>query len=279
MRVNSNIWIEVLKKGTEGLWWVFEDAEDKTLRPILDAHTLHELGIGYFPYQKNLGLSLGEPANHRFETGPKLQVEFWKEGEAIVKGVAEVYAAKTDKERRVLLERYAATEGSPIATWAIAMLARGPREPAARYLMALVKNDKLEATSQIKLDELLCELDAKGWVGSKDRKRLLVRWLDVSVADFLFHLGCNRLKGLGGIDLDAAMFVEVVSAAVARADLMSEGKVQYLADLLRSTPHRLDEADKRDQAMVMDLLADVVRTAKSGKLIRAAIDSLIKLRH
>jgi hypothetical protein len=60
---------------------------------------------------------------------------------------------------------------------------------------------------------------------------------------------------------------------------MSEGKVQYLADLLRSTPHRLDEADKRDQAMVMDLLADVVRTAKSGKLIRAAIDSLIKLRH
>jgi hypothetical protein len=255
------------KEGAEGLWWVFEHAKDRSLCPLRSGEIVHKFCLEHFPYQTTKGASIFFDVER-----PRIkQDELWKEGEAFAKVVSEVYASKTEDGRRVLLERHASTEESPIAGWAMALLARGPQDAAIKFLRGLVKKNKLEVASQMRLDELLCQLDSKKWSGSNERKEMLARWLDAKADYILFREGCLRLRDARGGDLDTKLFVEVVGASVAQADQMSEAKVIRLGDLLRFSGLWFGEADKKTGREFLEKMKNV---SKSESLNRDIIDGL-----
>ena len=264
---NTFIWL--LKEGAEGLWWVNEEGNDQTLRPVVEGAAVHLFGLNTFPYQKTKTKPFfGEPES------PLKQGVLWQEGEEFAKAVAEVYAAKSDDDRRVLLERYAATEESPIATWAIALLARGPRAPTIKFLRDLVKKDKLDAPSQMMLDELLCRFDTKKWAGSPERKELLTRWLDPRAKDILFLEACYRLQSAESDDLDVELFVEVVSQAVASADQMKESKQIDLVHVLRFSARWFGDTEKEKEKARAFL--ERMRSLSKSELLKEQIGFTIK---
>lgn len=267
-----------LEKDAEGLWWVYEDPSYLTLCPELRHAVTDAYRLNAFPYQKTKKSDMvwEEMTSPRFAgIKPEKMEEAWtslrkKEEPIWVDAVASVYSAKSDDDRRVLLERYAADPGSPVSGWAITLLARGPRESAVKFLRGLAGNDRIDPDAQVTLDRVLCKLDGKDWAKSSARLDMLRRWMDVKSSRYLFTLACHRLREAVSVgDLNAEMFAAVLKPAIARYDCLTEAQMRSMCLLLGSV--RFAKADRDKGFKFLDDLAD---NCKSENLKSSAIEGL-----
>ena len=255
------------EKGTDGLWWLYTDPKDGTLRPQLKFAVLGQYQIGPFPYLKMSFPS--EP--HR---GPYDVAAEYKKGQAWAEAVETVYRAQSDAERQTLLRRLAATAASPAAGWAMAVLGEAKPKETTEFLQPLVDNDKLSLENQVSLDRVLCRIDRPGWRASDRRRRLLERWLNAGAGNSqLFAGGCERLlEGLHSGDLGFALYSQVLNPVLARADRLSEVEVWWPSRTLRE----LSPVRAEDRKAVFDWLVPYIRQAKLVQFNGQANSSLLR---
>jgi hypothetical protein len=249
-----------LEKGTDGLWWLYTDPTDGTLKPQLNFSVLSQYQILYFPYLKTSKKAVLHYGLHGPYRDFKDVVAEYKKGLAWAELVETVYRAKSDVERQTLLRRVAVTGSSPAAGWAMAILGESKPKEATKFLHELVDNDNLSPDNQVSLDRVLCRIDRPGWWASNRRRRLLERWLNDGAANpMLFAAGCERLlEGLHSGDLGFALYSKVLAPVLARADRLPEVAVWWLGRTLRE----LSPVRAEDRQAVFDWLVPYVRQAR-----------------
>jgi hypothetical protein len=256
--------------GAEGLWWVCEDLNDKTLKPELRMKFVEAYHLTAFPYQKTKKINIESEewlAPRWLDVPADKWKEVWvetceKDAEIWKTAVMELYKAKTNDERRAILEKQAAAPNSPVSAWAVSLIAHGPRGPTVEFLNKLAGNDKIDPEARITLDRVLCEIDAANWSGSSTRILLFRRLLDVKSPGYDFTLGCRRLEkaSIKG-ELEATEFAEAVGPAVAVSEKLTEAQSHALGPILANIRFKPKDRDKG-----FTFLTSVVDTAKSARI-------------
>lgn len=244
--------VEHLDKDVEGLWWVYEDPDFQILKPELRYTEVERYRLHSFPLlhtKKALnGFNDFDPRLAGVERGKYeevLQELRRKDAAAWEEAAAAIYNAKTEEQRRALLEKHAATADSLLSGWAISLLARNPREATTRFLRELSANDKIHADAQITLDCALCRIDSKDWPKSEPRLKLLRRWLDPKASDTLFAFGCQRVReSYLARETSLSHFTSIFSIAIDSADKLTKEQNRVLAEQLGAI--RFPAAERND---------------------------------
>jgi hypothetical protein len=163
---DRNIWY--IKKDVDTIWWLYTDPKTNKLLPELRGEVIDTYRIRRFPYQD------AERATTP-DSNPFVTWGSYKEGLAWAEAVEGVYKAESDEARAGLLQRLAATEQSPVAGWAIAVLGKANQTGTGNFLKTLAVKDKLSLDSQVALDAVLCSIDAKNWPTCQMRQQLISR--------------------------------------------------------------------------------------------------------
>lgn len=271
----SRLQVGQLKVDGEGLWWVFEEGNDRRVAAMLDVKVAIKYGLVFFPYQTTKTAPFFDRSTFEFHVKrywfvrPLQQKELCAEGEAFAKCVTEVYAAKSNEERKRLLEKFAATENSPVAGWAMALLSLGPRDAAVKHLRTLVEKRDIEPSSQLMLDEILSELDGVKWAASPERWKLFTRWLQARADNVLFEEGCAYISDMQEFyrDTYGLQILEALTVAVEEAPV----KERWQAVVLSGLTSRL-RFDSNDKKRVEELVARIRKVAKGDLAIDAVND-------
>jgi hypothetical protein len=270
--------VSQLEKGVEGLWWVYMDQDGKTVLPEL-RRDLHEnvtaLRLNRFPYLKMPGAywEIRDPAinNIEWEKLKKARYEeIVKQGELWAETVVALRNAKSDDDRRAMFEKIAATENSPMAGWAVALLSRGPMKEAVAFLTKLAENTKVTPDAQATIDRKLCRIDPMGWKTSETCKAMLIRWLaDDSQYRELLTAGSNRIRDAIGLkEIDEPMLVSVLATVTARAAKLKDYEIGNFKMLLDHARFLIT-----DRPVRFDFLVALARDSKDEEIrVTAAYD-------
>jgi hypothetical protein len=265
----------MLQQGEEGIWWIAENPNDKTLSDDLRSEVVpsaNPLLCSYPP-----GFPYRDPK--RFRRDPRMTDAAWaaefatanayyQSGVRWAGAIETVYRAKSEAERIDFLKKYAATKNSPTAAWAILSLSKVKPTDWKRFLPKLAENAELSVWSQTILDKELCQLEGRDWQRSPRRLVMLQRWVKREIPDpDQYEEGTSRIfSALLEDELDSSTFLRVFKAGMEGKDkLTKEQKSEFTALLEQINP-----IEDRDKRLLFDYLTELVQSSDAEVRKRAA---------
>jgi hypothetical protein len=220
-----------IKVGEQGIWPLAR--ERGKLVVYLDPFILAGQGLWWFPFRDAGSDGLPQHSEHSKER--------YSLGRPWAIAVQDFCKAKDDDSRVVVLKKYALAKDSPISAWAIWNLGKLEDAATTDFLSGLALKEDLSVLGQTVLDRVLSERRGQAWDRSKERRKLLDKWITTPLAHPEYY----------------------------KSMIMIDPRLQRIGDALK--------ADKRELAMVLQLLEPLV--VKDCRLPKDRENELASLLH
>jgi hypothetical protein len=179
-----------LHKGEEGIWWLRKEPKKGRLVP-------------YYPYypsrvwdENPARLATPAPARKVLDTANELYRHFvggiyvdtshysfpYRDALQWARTVEQIAAAPAE-QRLTLLKEHCRSDNRHIAAWCVRALAKHRSAANRTFLRELALDKDSSVSAQIAVDDVLLAIDAPQWRDSKERRRLLTRWLSGEIDD------------------------------------------------------------------------------------------------
>ncbi len=172
-----------IKEGEIGIWHLERSDEDGSLIPNVHNRGTHkEDGLAAWqlappaPARKIIGhQGMDAPEVFRFHYAAALR---WA-------SVVETVYKTARAERLPLLKKYISSDNPYVAAWSVRMLTKYKPTDLIPFLEERIGDPKLAVAAQVTIDNVLCDMNRKKWIGSKHRQSILDRWVSGEIIETL----------------------------------------------------------------------------------------------